>query len=358
MFGFLDTQWIDLPAGTDLSYIEGLRTRSGVDFAQVLREIDTRIGAFNEAVDPVVASLISVTDQLFQERVQATAFAVDETGEYTMPRPQFVEPLPNPMLPIRKYDVSTAWTEDGLMSMSLRSILNQVDSILLGMRVRARKEVIKRLFNDAEIRVDPKTTGTNPGFAGSGTGNNVFTGYYPDGSAVPGGYTHYIRDVAANRAADIKAYRDKIKKWYAGPYELLGTQTFLDAIAADSTNFVPVGSSLIRPAAGTAEALVDADTYLGVYDKDIRVLRSPITEFSGDYAVIYKTFGSMNSDNALAWRFDPLFGREAYLRSRALFPLDQAVVLWRFGVGVSNRTAAAIIQIAGSAGAYQAPTIA
>lgn len=358
MFGFLDTQWIDLPAGIDLAYIEGLRTRAGVDFPRVLDEIDSRLGAFNENIDDFTASLITVTDQLFNEVVQPVPFDIEESGEYTLPRPQFADRPAVPMLPIRKYDVATGWTEDGLDAISLSGILLQVDSILLGMRLKARKEIIRRLFYSTEIRVDPKTTATNPGLAGSGTGTNVFAGYFPDGSAVPGGYTHYIRDVAGNRAASIKSVRDKIKKWFPGPYVMAGTQTFIDAVAADATNFVAAGSPLIRPASGVAEALVDTSTFLGVYDKDIQVLRTVLTDFSGDYGIVYKTFGDFNPQNVLAWRFDPLYGREAYLRSRSMYPLSEAIVIHRYGVGTNNRVAAGIVQVAGSAGTYQDPTIA
>jgi hypothetical protein len=44
------------------------------------------------------------------------------------------------------------------------------------------------------------------------------------------------------------------------------------------------------------------------------------------------------------------------MRSRSMVPLDQAVILWRFGIGVSNRIGAAPIFIAAS-GDYTSPTI-
>lgn len=359
MRGILDTSFIDLPVGLDLAYVEGLRMRNGTSFQEVLNSIDARLSQFNGTIDPFVASILSITTELYNEVAVPVAFDIEEAGEYTVARPQYAEKQPSPLLPLRKWDVSTEWTEDGLLSMSLSALNLQFDSLLLGMRLNFRKQVLKRLFSASEIRVDRKTTATNPGLAGSGTGTNVFSGNYPDGTAVPGGYTHYIREVAANRAASIIAIRDKILKWYPNAQvHLVGTQTFISAVTADTTNFVAAGSQLIRLPAGSAEALVDANLYLGVFATNILVHRTVITEVAGDYGLIYISFGDFDTRNVLAWRYDDLYGRDAFVRSRAMFPLDQAIVVHRYGIGVSNRVAAGIVQIAGSAGAYQDPTIA
>jgi hypothetical protein len=295
------------------------------------------------------------TDEAFVEGIAPIAFDVQEAGEYTVARPQFVEGAGS-MLPLRKWDVSTGWTEDGIEEMSLNRILANVDSILLGLKVRARKEIMRRLFSDAEVRVDRKTTATSPGFAGSGTGLNVFSQPLPTGAALPGGYTHYIRDTTANRALALKTARNRVATWHTGPYDLIGSANTIDAITL-LPEFVWAGSSLIRLPNGTAEALVDPDVYLGVYDKNIRV-RNPVDDFTSDHAAIFRSFGALNPQNPLAWRYDSRAGRgrDAYLRSRQIYPLAQAEVVQRFGVGVANRTAAALIYFAAS-GSYTAPTI-
>jgi hypothetical protein len=361
-FGIMDTTYVDLPAGIDEAYLRSLENRSGTSFAEVLGRIDGRLTAFNDALDPLMAELMYVTDDIQTEEFQPVAFDVNEAGEYTVARPQYTGGQKAYMLPIRKYDVSTMWTEDGLLTMSDRSIDTNLDSILLGLRTRARKEFLRRLFSDAEVAIDYNSAATNPGFAGSGTGNNAFTRPYPDGTS-SSGISHYIRDTTANRLAAIRSARTKLRKWYPEVViELLPSETFLANFLADAaviagvgTTWVTPGSTLIRPADTVAEALVDPDRYVGVMDGNIRV-RKAITDFTGDYALAFVTFGNLNDQNALAWRFDPMFGREAYLRSRSMFPLDQSIVLWKFGVGVSNRVAAVPIFIAAS-GAYVPPTI-
>lgn len=357
MFGYGDTSFIDLPDNIDPAYIDGLRTAAGVEFPRVLSEIDSRLTTFNGGLDPLLAALIYPTSETFTEGIKPVAFDVQEAGEYTLARPQFTDGA-GTMLPIRKWDVSTAWTEDGLQEMSLARILAQLDSILLGLKVRARREILRRLFSDAEVRVDKKTTAVSPGLAGSGTGLNAFTDPFPSGGALPGGYTLYHRDTAANRAVVLKAARDKLKKWQSGPFDLVATQVELDAIVADSTNFISAGSALVRQGPNVAEANVDPNVYIGVFDKDIRVRLEPIEDFTSAHWAIFRSFGNLNPQNVLAWRYDSRAGRgrDAYLRSRQLFPLALAEVIQRYGIGVSNRTAAAVGLIAASGG-YVAPTV-
>lgn len=354
-FGYMDTHYIDFPAGVDVDYINGLRTRAGVDFPRIIREIDSRLAALNTTLDPLVAALLAPpTTELYADGTGPVAFTIEKKSEYTTARPQLAEGQAH-MLGISDWDVALGLTEDGLEAMSLNRILTNVDSLFLGYRRLYLLEALRRLFNDAEVRLDAKTTATSPGFAGSGTGDNVFSRPYPNGTALPGGYTHYYRDTTANRAVAIKAARDRLLMWNPGPFDLIGSQTAIDAVAALG-DFVSAGSELIRVGSGTAEAQVDADIYIGVYDKNIRV-RKPVTEISGDYAAVVKTRGAFAPENPLIWRYDEMRGRNAYIRYRSLYPLDQAMLLQKFGINVNNRTAAALIRFAAS-GAYSAPTIA
>lgn len=352
-FGFLDTQYIDFPANIDLAYIQGLRNRAGVEFPRLLREIDSRIGALNGGLDSFVASIITPTTEAFSEQTAPVQFAIDERSEYTVARPQFAEGQAT-MLPIRSYDVSVAFTEEGLMRMRMERILLQIDSVIAGFRKLYRVVAMRRLFDNAVYRVDKKTTATSPAFAGSGTGLDVFSRPYPSGAPLPGGYTHYYRADATALSATLTLMRDQLKKWQMGPFDLVGSTAAIALVVADG-KFVKAGSPLVRLGDGQSEALVDPAVYLGVWDNDVRV-RLPLDDFTETTLAMYKSFGNLNANNPLAWRYDAEIGRAAYLRYRSLFPLDQAVVLQDFGVGVNNRTAAALLTIAAS-GPYTPPVI-
>ena len=365
-FGILDTSYIDLPTSVDESYIRGMTSRAGVAFDELLLEIDNRLGAFNDGLDPLMYDLLYATSDMFTEEIFPVPFDVQEKGEYTVPRPQYMEAQGKSyMLPIRSYDLSVGWTEDGLKSMSMSRILVNLESVILGMQTNRRRQFLRRLFSDAEISVDKKSTATNPGFAGSGVGANAFTRPFPDGTAIPTGYTLYLREVPANRLAAVRTQRDKLRKWHPDmDIELVGTEQFVaDFVAqaraqntAVSSPWVETGSTLVRPAPNQAEALVDPQVYLGVLDGNLRV-RRPLNWFSGDYGLVFVSFGAGDPRNALAWRYDNLYGRDAFIRSREMYPLAQAIMIQKYGFGVANRVAAAPIQIDPAAGVYTPPVI-
>lgn len=358
-FGILDTRYIDFPAGVDVAYLQGLRTRAGVDFPRLLREIDARLGALNTGLDPLVAALVTSTTEQYADTSGPSAFAVDERGEYTIARPQLAEGGAH-MLPLRGYDVSLGFTEDGLESMSLNRIIANIESMLLGMRRLYRRQALTRLFSDTEVRVAPGTTVTSPGFAGSGTGDNVFPRTtYPDGVALPDPYSHYYRIAAAGLAAGLKTARDRLRRWHRGPFDLIAPAAQVSAIVGISADnpadgFVSAGSALVRAGTGANEALVDGSVYLGVLFGDVRV-HMEIDDFSSANIAMFKSYGPLSPQNALAWRYDEVKGRGAALRYRDLYPLANAVLKQDFGIGVNDRTAAVLITVADN-GDYVAPT--
>lgn len=355
--GFIDSKYISFPPNIDVSYVEGLKTADGTTFSRVLQEINTRLTTFNGGLDPLLADLLYVTDEPFAESLAPVAFEVEESSEYTLPRAQFAESTAS-QLPIRSWDLATGWTEEGLLDMPFNKIMLQIDSILLGLKTNHRKQVFKRLFSDAEIAIDPKrrTTGTNPGFAGSGTGLNVYDTPFADGSPVPSGYTFYHRDSEANLSTALKAMRAKLAARQSGPFDLIGPGNMIDKVTA-LPEFLRAGSSYRNEGSGVSVANVDPDIYLGTLFDDVLV-RHPIKDFSDPNLAMFKTYGALSNQNALAHRFDsrPGRGREARIRYRDLFPLSQAVVLQRYGIGVANRTAAALLRV-GESGGYTAPTI-
>lgn len=353
-FGFLDTRYIDFPSSVDVAYIQGLQNREGVSFAEIVAELDRRLVALNSSLDPLLAALMYVTSETFADNTGPVAFTIEERSERTIARPQLAEALAH-MLAIKGWDVSLGFTEDFLMGARMDRIITQFDSIVAGLKHLYRVRGLTRLFSTAEVPVDRKTSATSPGFAGSGTGSNAFTRPFPDGSALSGGYTNYWRDTAANRAVLIAAMIAHIQRWAEPPFDYLGSAAETTAVQA-LAGFVPAGSALVRVGAGTAEALVDPNVYIGVYNGVLRI-RKPLLDFTTAHFAIFKSFGNLAPGNPLVWRYDPKRGRYAYVRYRSLFPLDQAVVIQDFDINVGNRVAAELALVAAS-GSYAAPTIA
>lgn len=359
-FGIIDTTYVDLPVGIDASYVRNLETRSGLSVAEMVRAVDAAMSTVNQGADPLVADLTYVTPSPIGGTRAIGTKKVTRAGQYTFARPQYVERAGH-MLPIHKIDMDLGFTEDGLEEITNDAFQDELDAMVLGFQRYYTASVLDRLFSISEVRVDRATDVVSPGFAGSGSGTNVFTGQYPDGTDLGGGYTHY--SYATTDAAIITwidAAIAKLEKWQEGPFDLIMSPTSLTAfVAAAATASKPVifsGTPLVRQASTEAEAQVDAEKYVGVYGGKVR-LRFGTQGFGDDHFALVKTYGPFDARNPVAWRYDEMKGRNAFVRSRALYPLADAIALQWLGFGIGNRTTAALLYRHSGASAYVNPTI-
>lgn len=356
-FGIIDTKYVDLPAGIDDAYLRGLETRSGLSVAQMVQDLDSALATINEGADPLVAALTAVTSNPVGAVRGTSTKKIGRAGEFTVARPQQSSRAGH-MLPIAKIEMGLGFTEDGLEEISQDAYHQELDDMVMGFQRYYLAEALGRLFKSNEVPVDQNTSVVSPGFAGSGTGNNVFTGVYPDGSDLGGGYTHYHYSSPANLMTAINTAMAKLEKWHTAPFDLVGSSAFItDLITQAGTNFVYAGSPLIRPAQGTAEALVDPGDYIGVLLGKIRVRQAYAGIGSTKHGAIFKSYGAFDARNPLAWRYDAMRGRDAFVRSRHIFPLVDAVALQWLGFGANDRAGAALFFVDTAPGAYVDPTI-
>jgi hypothetical protein len=355
VYGYLDTRHIDFPQSIDPTYLASLQNARGVSFQSVLQQLDARLAAAGRTFDPLVASLIALSSDPVAETQAGGAFRAEEEPEYGVVAPQFIEPAGH-LNPIRRFQFNLGFTEDALEDMTERQILRQGDGVLRGVTRNQRVRALTRLFSADEVRVDRKSTAVSPGFAGSGTGTNVFGQPYPDGTDTGAGYTHYVRDTQANLITRLVTERNRLAKWHPGPYDLATSGVMLDLIMADA-RFVKATPDLILRAQGDAAANVDPAQFVGVFDGDVRVWKA-INELGTEPNIaLFKSYGVNDARNPLVYRYDERFGRAPVIRFRSMYPLDNAIIRHRFDVGVhGDRVGAVLIRIAGS-GAYVAPTL-
>lgn len=366
-YGVLDTEYVDLPANTDIEYIRSLQNRSGQTMADVIQELDQRLVGFNSEADPLMASLMAApTDDTFIEDPTMGVIDWARHTQYVPSRPGLVTKPEGHNLAIQAWDNSLGWTEEGLEEASTRTLVRQVDGLLNGLRLRHRREFFRRWFGVEQVKIGKGSTATSPGAIGSGTGLNAWQGNtFPDGSALPGNYSHYFRvasDASAMRPA-IKTAKSYLGQWLGeGTYEAVGNEAGIAALMAltddGATNFqgfVAGAAALVAPGPNAARALVDTNTYVGVIDGDIAV-RKPIRDFGGAYFSIYRSNGNFAEGNPVVLRYDALRGRGVFLRSRGDYPLAQAILLQWFGYNWNNRANGVQFKIA-PAGAYTTPVI-
>ena len=354
-FGIINTQNLDLLDGIDAKYLQTLKTRSGLKVTDLIQSLDSQLGNLNAGLDPLIARLLAPpTTEVTASGSRGERMKAQKRSEFTIARPQMVKQRAH-MLAIDGYEITMGFTEDGLKKISRFAFDDNVRAMVEGWQALIRREALNRLFSAAEVPVDEDTTGTSPGFIGSGSGTNVFQGNYPDGSTATGS-THYFRDTSANRAVVIKAARAQLRKWRkTGFLELIGSQAFVDAVVAlGAPDFIPSNSALINPGSGTTTANVDPTEYVGVFAGDIKV-RYALGDFTEDNAALYFESTAFSTSNPLIMRVDEFTGRNVYVKSRTMFPLADATSLGDFGFNVNNRSSAALIHIDAS-GSYDAPS--
>lgn len=360
VYGIVDSHFIDLPANIDARYLQTIQTADGVSFAELIPRINAALAAFNGRVDPLVAEFIQPpsTRVTIQGRGPG-AFKVTRSSQHDPGRPQRPGKGFAHALPIFDNDVSMEWTEEGLRAMPSDLIVQEIEEALTGFNIAHRRDVLARLLDNAEVPVDDVngTTMVSPGFAGSGSGVNAFQPtLFPDLTAIPGGYSHYNVVAAAAIAAGLKAARDKQRKWNAtGHFDVLGSEAFVNLITAlgEAGGFVRTERLNIRESANNSFAQIDAENYLGIFDGDVWI-RKPIADYTEAHGVLWQPKGRLQANNPLAWRYNPIYGRGVYLRSRDLWPMSQATLKQKMGIGVADRTGAQLIMVANS-GPYAPP---
>ena len=351
--GYLDTQNIDFAVGQTESRLRNMQNRLGINFSEFYSRLDGAMSALNGNNDAVINSLITKTSA---DRVSGGATGnkvLQRAGEYSIVRPQHGGAQGH-LLPLYHHAITLGFTAEALETMTVERFQGEIATTVQGFRKGQRAEVLERLFSDAEFVLDDDGVGTSPGFAGSGTGGNVYGGATPPGVTT---LNLYSRVTSAQLDAEIKKVQGYLAAMNgSGALDLLTSASGLALVTA-LPGFVAAGSPLVRVAAGTAEAVVNPDEFVGVLNGNIRV-RQAEGQLNGDGIAIYKSNGSNAVNNPLAWRFSTIWGEGAFVNDRDLFPLANAEVSQYFGIGANNRVGAALIAVAAS-GTYAAnrPTV-
>lgn len=351
-FGYVDSSIIDFATGQSESRLRNMQNRLGINFTEFIDRVEGAITAVNQTDDPLISALTYRTNEDRITGGTADTKVMQRAAEYTINRPQYTEGS-GWFLPLYENQIALGFTRKALETMTVEAFERELASTVQAIRRFQRAEVLDRLFNNSEFPLDNDGTGATPGFIGSGTSTNVYVGPVPPGETL-GTYSHYYRIAAGSLEASLKTAFDKFQWFHPGPFDLIASPDILASITGMSA-YVPAGSPLVRPAAGTAEALVNPEQYLGVLFGNIRVWQAE-HQIDGNNFAIVKTYGPNDSRNPLAWRYSDIWGPNAWVEDRELYPLANAVVNQNFGIGVSNRTAAMLVHV-DTSGDYDPPAI-
>lgn len=358
-YGTHDFQFLDF-SEQDLNRIAARQTGAGVSFADILTAANNAM-ASTVQIDPAIASLTFQTDQSEAGRDRSARFQVERRGEYSVARPQRGMSVSH-LLPIRRYDIATEWTEDFLDYASEFDIGQELQGLASGWRSFFNTEPLVALFDPAAQTVTEDSTTESPKLIGYDANDPAYGKVtLADGTVVTSPYTHYLNDVAANLLASIDAALVKLKaRGVTGPFDILGSPDAIAAISALDA-FYETGDPLIGQALGEANANLDPALFAGALKgRNIRVRHAvdAIQDGSGSYwFAVYKSYGANAANNVVAWRFNARKGVAPQLRSREMYPLSYATSIGEAGFGIQNRFGAVVVNIETTANGYSAPVI-
>jgi hypothetical protein len=351
--GYIDSHNFDWASGQTESKLRNMTNRLGINFSEFIDRVDGAITAVNGPNDPLIESLIFRTNEDRVTGGTSSDKVLERSAEYTIPRPQRGKGS-GWLLPLYENAITLGFTKKALDVMTVDAFERELATTVKAIRRGNRADVLEALVTDAERPLDNDGTGATPGFIGSGSGSNAYVGTVPPGKTL-GSYSLYERLPSTGLEAAVKASFEAWAWFFPGEtFELVAPSAGLAVVTAFD-GFEGAGSPLIRPAQGTAEALVDPAIYEGALFGQIRV-RKAETQMSGTSFTIFRSGGGNSSLNPLAWRYSDIWGPGAWVEDRELYPLANAVVNHNYGVGDYNRAGALNISVAGS-GSYTAPTI-
>lgn len=351
--GYIDSHNFDWASGQTESKLRNMTNRLGISFTEFIDRVDGAITAVNSPNDPLIESLIFRTSEDRVTGGTSSDKVLERSAEYTIPRPQRGKGS-GWLLPLYENAITLGFTKKALDVMTLDSFERELATTVQAIRRGNRADVLEALTGDDERPLDNDGTGLTPGFIGSGTSTNAYVGPVPPGETL-GSYTLYRRFATTGLEANVKTAFEAWAWFFPGEtFELVAPSAGLATVVAFD-GFESTGSPLVRPAMGSAEALLDPSIYAGALFGQIAV-RKAETQMTGTSFTIFRSGGSNNSQNPLAWRYSDIWGPNAWVEDRELYPLANAVVNHNYGVGVYNRAGALNISVAGS-GDYTPPTV-
>lgn len=351
-FGYVDSQNIDFAVGQTESRLRNMQNRLGISITEFISRVDGAITAVNTP-SGLVGELCYRTTKDRVSGAYGGSKVFQRAAEYSPARPQKGAPS-GWLLPLWESEIGLGFTKKALDVMQIDTFEGELATTVQAIQRGQRADVLTRLFLDTEMPLDNDGIGTSPGFAGSGSGSNVYGGPTPPGV---GTLNLYQRVASGGLAGAIDSAQTWLQFFHGmQPFDLVGSASAV-ALVANLPKFVKAGDVLVRPAQGTAEALVDPTIHVGVINGNIRV-RLPEAQLTGDAVAIYKSYGIDNLQNPLAWRYSDIWGADAWVEDRELYPLANAIVKQNYGVGPNTRVGAALIAV-GASGTYaaNAPTI-
>jgi hypothetical protein len=348
-----DTTSLVLLTGWDATALKNYELQDGTTFDRVVADMRSALGAVNAEIanDALWSGLVSYTDEPTLEYGTGGTNGFEKFTEYTVPDPKRAD-IAGHMLPIEPFDRGLGWTWNYLRKSRMSHIEADIADAIKDVRDLWRVELLTRLLqrgDDSGVNVGLGTGGYSPGFATTAASTEVdFTPPTYAGVAFASTHEHYVAAAGGytnTTFSDVKS--ELMEHGHMPPYNYLASALDETSIRA-LTDFVPVGSSLIRYGNTVDVANISGEPIApGVYPigviHDVVVYITPgMPQY---YGFGYKSYGRNSRRNPLRVRLQkgqsaPLVTAFPDPRSGAgaAYPLQYMMLFTEFGVGVGDRT--------------------
>lgn len=363
LLGINDLKQFALPAGWDGDELAKYALADGTTYEQMVDSIAQGLALANEALlnDPIWGGMIAITEESALEYRDGTANGMSERSEYQRADARRAATSGH-MLPIKSYDRSLGWTFDFLRKARAAQLTADVADALYDMRDNWEKQLLTRFFSNSENAIG---SGYDVPFVNGSADDIVMTPPPYAGQSFANTHSHFERKATDAQSAALEAGAKHLwEHGIFGPYNAILPFTDIATYSAlanfikpdRGVEYISVGSN-----APYAQADLGDERFIGLYESDYGLIRLWITpHLPSAYVGVYKPYGANDPRNPLRVRYASDLGAGAVLMRGEGFrqyPLEHAIVLHEFGVGVGNRLNGYACYFNG-AGDYTTPTIA
>lgn len=365
--GVKDLKNVALPAAWDGNELSRLRLRDGTTYETLTRDIEAALGMVNRDLNSgYLGRLVSLTAEPAIEYRNGGSNGYEDHTEYVQPDRKFAETTGH-MLPLKIRDRAMDWTVDFLRQARRAQIDADIASLIEDTVDIYEKSILTRFFNLSEETgkaLGLGATGVSVPYADGGNGSIAFIPPpRPDRviNAFTAGHKHYLRLNGITQANLETALGHLWEHGVDAPFELIVSLADLGSWqnTTNITGFRPKADPIVQYGGLDDIALVESEVYQGaVLTKYGSCRLYANARIPTGYWGLTKSFGSGDARNPLRVRYDDVygFGAKLIVNQVALYPFTAAIGQFEFGVGVSNRVAAVLVEN-DSSGDYASPTI-
>jgi hypothetical protein len=363
LLGINDLKQFALPTGWDGGELAQYALADGTTYEQMVETIAAALAVANEQLihDPVLGSMVAITQEAGLEYRDGTGNGMTERTEYQRADARRGATSGH-MLPIKSYDRALGWTFDFLRKARSAQLEADIADALYDVRDNWELQLLTRFFSSAENAIGG--AGYDVPFVHGSAGNVDMTPPPYGGQTFDTSHDHFDRKATTEQADALN--EGALNLWehgIFGPYNAIVPLADIATYTA-LTNFVKPDRGVEYISVGSnapyAQAALNDERFIGLYESDYGLIRIWITpHLPTNYLGVYKPYEINDNRNPLRARFASDLGPGAVLMRGEGFrqyPLEHAILLHEFGVGVGNRLNGYACFFAAS-GDYTDPTI-